>query len=237
MTVPRSKLFIHGDSLEGLPEALRAAPDALSFDLEDGVAEAGKADARRDVAAALRATRLAPQVWVRVNGLDSGHLVADILALAGAQVDVVNLPKAESPGDLVLLEHLLRHIEATVPRAQPIRIVPTIESPRGLRHAAAIAQASPRVLALQIGAGDLHQATGIEGRGAGMDMLRAMLSLAAAEAGVAALDSTPHGMDHDLAAFEAHARQARALGFRGKSCMHPAQVAVANRVFGDPALS
>ena len=77
MTAPRSKLFIPGDRLDGLANALDARPDALSFDLEDGVAEAGKAAARQAVADILRARRLPPQVWVRINAVDSGHTVAE----------------------------------------------------------------------------------------------------------------------------------------------------------------
>ena len=234
MTVPRSKLFISGDNLGELDAALRSGPDALSFDLEDSVAESGKAAARTAVAVALRDQRLAPQVWVRVNGADSGHLVVDILALTGAHVDVINLPKAESPAQITLVQALLDHIEAEHGHARRMRIVPTIESALGLRHAAAIAAASPRVMALQLGAGDLRSETGITDRITGLGMLRTLLRLAAAEAGVPALDSTPHGMD-DLAVFEADARTARSLGFAGKSCMHPAQVAVANRVFVDGA--
>src|ERR1035437_9170509 len=125
MTAPRSKLFISGDRLGGLAAAVGAGPDALSFDLEDGVAEASKASARQAVADALRAARLAPQVWVRINGLGSGHTVADILSLAGAHVDVVTLPKFEAPADILLVEQLLRHIEQSSGSARPIRIVPT----------------------------------------------------------------------------------------------------------------
>lgn len=231
MTVPRSKLFLAGDRLDGLADAVAAAPDALSIDLEDAVPEAGKAAARSAVAHALRAARFAPQIWLRINGADSGHAVADILAMAGAHVDVINIPKAEAPVDILLVEHLLRHIEATHGHAQPVRIVPTIESAAGLRNASAIARASSRVIALQLGAGDMSQSTGIARQGAGMDVVRTMLCLAAAEAGVVALDSTPHGQ-HDLQAFEAEAVHARALGFRGKSCMLATQVAVANQVFG-----
>ena len=231
MALPRSKLFISGDRLEGLADALGAGPDALSFDLEDGVAEAGKASARQAVADIAACRRLAPQVWVRINAVGSGHTVADILSLAGAHVDVVNLPKVEAPADILLVEQLLRHIEQSSGSARPIRIVPTIESARGLRNALSIALASPRVLALQLGGGDLSLSTGMARQGAGMDMVRATLCLAAAEAGMAALDSTPHGLD-DLLAFEADALHARALGFRGKSCMLNAQVAVANKVFG-----
>jgi len=231
MALPRSKLFIPGDRLDGLGDALVARPDALSVDLEDGVAEAGKAAARQAVAAALRAAHPGPQVWVRVNAVGSGHTVADILALAGTHVDVVNLPKVETAADIALVEELLRHIEQAARRDRPIALVPTIESARGLRNVLAIATASKRVLALQLGGGDLSGSTGIARRGAGMDVVRTMLCLAAAEAGIGALDSTPHGQD-DLLAFEADALHARSLGFRGKSCMHKAQIAVANQVFG-----
>lgn len=231
MTVPRSKLFIAGDRIDTLDDALAVAPDALSFDLEDSIAEEHKTSARQAVADALRSVRLAPQVWVRVNGVDSPHMVADILALAGARVDVVNLPKAEDATDIALVEQLLRHIERLSVRAHPIRIVPTIESARGLRNAVRIAAASPRVQALQLGAGDLTRSTGIAGRGAGMDAIRVALCLAAAEAGIHAMDSTPHDLP-DLRTFEADAVQARSLGLRGKSCMDRSQVAVANKVFG-----
>ena len=228
MHIPRSKLFLSGDRLDELDAALQAQADALSIDLEDGVADGGKADAREQVAALLRQRRLPCQVWVRVNGLHSGQTVADVLALSGAHVDVINLPKVESTADLAVLEHLLAHIE--VGQGRFIALVPTIESARGLRKAARIAAASPRVLALQMGAGDLAATTGMNRHGPGMDGLRAALSLAAAEAGKPALDSTSPALA-DLASFEADAVVARGLGFQGKSCMRAAQVAVAHQVF------
>lgn len=232
MQVPRSKLFVPGDRLDELPRAISTAADALSFDLEDSVAAAGKAAAREAVAGALRQTRLDAQAWVRVNGADSGLLVADLLSLAGTHVDVINLPKVEAPAEITLVQCLIEHIEAASGSRRRIMIVPTIESPRGLRRARAIAAASPRVLALQLGAGDLRRATGIDE--SGLAALRTLLSLAAAESGVAALDSTPHGLE-DPDSFESEARAARALGMRGKSCMHPAQVPIANRIFADLA--
>lgn len=229
MTVPRSKLFLAGDNLDRLAQAMAAGADAVSIDLEDAVAADKKAAARDAVARCLREKRLPTQVWVRVNGADSGHLVPDLLALAGAHVDVVNLAKAEAPGEVEFVHRLIDHLQAQSGRTQPIWIVPTIESARGLRQAAAIAAASPRVLALQLGAGDLGRSTGISDR-AGLATVRTLLSLAAAEAGIAALDSTAHDVV-DPAAFEADAHAARALGFQGKSCLHAAHAAIANQVF------
>ena len=232
MQVPRSKLFITGNCLDQLQDAMQSKPDALSIDLEDGVEAPHKAHARESVSNFLRSNRLPCQVWVRINGLNSSHLVSDILALASAHVDLINLPKTESASDLQVLEQLLSHIEAVEGIGRRIRIVPTIESARGLKNAYQIGAASPRVLALQLGAGDLAMSTGIDRLGNGLDFIRTSISLAAAEAGIVALDSTPHGMN-DLASFEADALKARSFGFRGKSCMLPAHVSLANRIFGD----
>jgi citrate lyase subunit beta/citryl-CoA lyase len=232
MQVPRSKLFISGDCLDQLQDATLSEPDALSIDLEDGVAEPNKAHARECVSRFLRSHRLPCQVWVRINGIKSSDWVSDILALAGTHVDIINLPKVESASDVLVLEQLLSHIEAAEGIGRRIRIVPTIESARGLRLAGEIGAASSRVLALQLGAGDLTQSSGIDRFGTGLDFIRASISLAAAEAGVLAIDSTPHGMS-DLAAFEADALKARSFGLRGKSCMLPSQVNLANRIFGD----
>lgn len=230
MNVPRSKLFLAGDRLDELAQAMAAGADALSIDLEDAVAEAEKAASRDAVARLLRESRLPIQVWVRVNGADSGHLVHDLQALRGAHVDVINLPKAETPGQVEFVHRMLDPLGEVPGRSHAPWIVPTIESARGLRHAADIAAASPRVLALQLGAGDLARSTGITDRTAGLATLRTLLSLAAAEAGVASLDSTAHDVV-ELAAFEADARAARALGMRGKSCMHASHAAIANLVF------
>ena len=230
MLVPRSKLFVPAHRLELVDAALSAQPDALCFDLEDAVPPGDKANARASLVRYLRGAKVGCPVWVRVNGCGSGDLVADVLSLQGAPVAVVNLPKVEHPGQLLLLDELLAHIEQAEGTASAIRVIPTIETSTGLRNALAIARASARVLALQIGSGDLTRTTGADPMGAARDMYRSMLALAAAEAGVAALDSTPYGLD-DIAAFEADARTAKALGMRGKSCMLASQVAAANAVF------
>lgn len=228
--LPRSKLFVPGNRPERMLKAAELPADALSLDLEDAVPDGEKAGARLAVASFLRERPAGPrdqQLWVRVNSRDSGELVADILALSGLGFDVVNVPKAEQPRDVHVVEDLLAHLERD---GACIRIVPTIETPAGLRNALAIAKASPRVLALQLGAGDLRKYTGIRATVEGLRTVRVMLSLAAAEAGVHALDSAYVDIA-DAAGFDADAQDARSLGFRGKSCIHPSQVEAANRIF------
>ena len=230
MMIPRSKLFISGNCVDQLQDALKANPDALCIDLEDGVVEAEKIRSRESVAHFLRKTRLGCQVWVRVNGLGSPHVVSDILALLGAHVDVVSLPKTEAASDVIFVEKLLSHIENLEGIGRQIKIVPTIESPKGLRHAYQIGKSSSRVISLQLGAGDLSSATGIDRSGPGLDFIRASISLAAAESGLGVLDSTAHGLT-DALVFEQDALRAKSFGFCGKSCMLPQHVIVANKVF------
>ena len=230
MKLPRSKLFIPGNRPERMRKAAELPADALSLDLEDAVPPAEKAAARLAVVAFLRERPLSRQVWVRINSRDSGELVADVLALSGLAVDVINVPKAEHPRDVHLVDDLVAHLEHTAGRSGGFAIVPTIETAMGLRNALAIAQASPRVVALQLGSGDLRKSTGILATTDGLRPVRVMLSLAAAEAGIRALDSAYTDIANE-AGFEADARDARALGFQGKSCIHPSQVAAANRVF------
>ncbi|MEO6268949.1 MAG: CoA ester lyase [Lautropia sp.] len=230
MKLPRSKLFVPGNRPERMHKAVALPADAVCLDLEDAVPPAEKANARAAVVKFLRGQPLSQQLWIRVNSRDSGELVADVLALAGLAIDVINVPKAEHPRDVHLLDDLITHLERTGGCSGGFAIVPTIETATGLRNALAIAQASPRVVALQLGSGDLRKSTGILATREGLRPVRVMLSLAAAEAGIRALDSAYTDIANE-AGFEAEAQDARALGFQGKSCIHPSQVAAANRIF------
>lgn len=227
----RSKLFVPGSRPELFDKAFASAADAVSFDLEDAVAADRKAEARSLVARALAEFATSPKERVvRVNPLASGWMIEDLLAVAGPGLDVVNVPKVESPRDLHVAEAVLDHVERRLGLDRPIGLMPTIETPAGLRQAHAIASASPRVVALQLGTGDLASATGLRAETGNLVAVRTMLLLAAAEAGVDALDSAFTGIA-DLPGYEADARMSRGLGFRGKSCIHPTQVPIANRVF------
>jgi len=97
----RSKLFVPGSRPELFAKAMASEADGLSFDLEDAVDEAMKDEARRSLANFLRT--LAPghgkTIIVRVNGLTTPHFAADIEAIAGPNLDLVNLPKPESADD------------------------------------------------------------------------------------------------------------------------------------------
>lgn len=230
----RSKLFVPASRPELFPKALRGPADAVSFDLQDAVEERAKPAARTELVKLFAGGREAMNgklVVVRVNAIDTPHFAADIQAVACEAVDIVNVPIVEDAAAIIetvgALERLERH------RGLPpnITILANIESPRGVRRAAEIACAHPRVMGLQLGYGDLFSPLGIAiGELSATQAVRVTVRLAAGEAGVDAFDGAYVDIGNPEG-FRADCLAAHKLGFAGKSCIHPSQVATANEVF------
>jgi citrate lyase subunit beta / citryl-CoA lyase len=228
----RSKLFVPASRPELFDKAMKSDADALSFDLEDAVDEARKGDARRELAKFLRALPANPGkvIIVRVNGLETRHFEADVEAIVGPGLDILNLPKPESADDIRACAAALAKVERRN-RMEPVDILPNIESPRALRFAAEIAGASPRVVGLQAGWGDLIEPLGIDRYNpAAIEAIQLQIRIAAGEAGVWAYDGAFADIK-DPEGYRREAQAARRLGFIGKSAIHPTQVPIANAVF------
>lgn len=232
----RSKLFVPGSREELFAKAFAGEADAISFDLEDSVPEAGKADARARVAAFLEGNaRAGKVVVVRTNAVDSAHFEDDFRAVALPAVDLLNLPKAEDAALLREVGERLDALERSQGRHMPGLLV-NIETPRGLRLAAQLAAAHPRVRGLQLGLGDLFEALGMDRDDhAAVHAVQLAVRMAAGEAGAFAWDSA-HPDLQQPERFMAEARMARRLGYCGKSCIHPRQVAWAHEAFSAPAM-
>jgi len=232
----RSKLFVPGSRPEFFEKAWRSDADAISFDLEDAVVPDRKAEARATVGEELVRAPIAraKAVLVRVNPIDSGLFEADLDAIVRPGLDVINLPKVETAGAVLQLCTRLDHLERQRGLERRIGVLVNIEMPRGLRNAAEIATVSDRIVGLQLGFGDLFAPFGIERNSATLTSVRLAVRLAAAEAGIAAYDGA-FGRVSDLSGFKVEAEAARALGFAGKSCVHPTQIAIANAVFSPSA--
>jgi len=229
----RSKLFVPGSRPELFAKALASDADALSFDLEDAVPQARKHEARDAVAGFLasRAGGDGKLMVVRVNAWETPHFGADLDAVAQPALDLLNLPKAESPRAIQAAARQLDRLERERGIVRPIGILVNIETPEALACAAELAGAHPRVAGLQVGLGDLFEDLGVDRRdAAAVHHVLLSIRLAAGRAGVWACD----GAYADLAdreGFLAEARMARRLGYVGKSCIHPSQVAAANDTF------
>jgi citrate lyase subunit beta/citryl-CoA lyase len=229
----RSKLFVPGSRPELFSKAAASAADALSFDLEDAVAKDRKAEARAAVAAWLRGRPAGDSkiVVVRVNGFSSGLFADDCQAIVGLGLDVINLPMVESGGEVREAAEALDRLEKAARIGRPIGILANVETPKGLRMAADIATANPRIVGLQIGYADLFEPFGINRSDAdAVNHVRIAVRFAAAEARVPAYDGA-FAVVAEPDRFRAECETARSLGFAGKSCIHPSQVPIANECF------
>jgi citrate lyase subunit beta / citryl-CoA lyase len=230
----RSKLFVPGARPELFAKALAGDADALSFDLEDAVAEERKGEARQAVAdfvVSAAVAQAAKVIIVRTNAPDSPHFAQDLTAVVHPGVTLLNLPKVESPEALLAAVAMIEDAERANGVDRPISLLVNIETPSALAAAARIAGAHPRVAGLQLGLGDLFEPHGVD-RTDPRNVHAAMFALrmAAAQAGVFAMDGAFAGLDDD-AGYTEEARMARRLGFVGKSCVHPRQVPLANAAF------
>ena len=173
---------------------------------------AKKGEAREVVA------RVRPPV-IRVNGFGTAWFADDLALVDELAPDAIILPKA-SPDAVAALG------ETGPP------VIALVESAAGIRAAYEIAAAA-RVEALQLGAVDLGAEIGLEPRADGLEILyaRSKLVLDSAAAGIRAPFDVVHLDVRDEEGLEAECRLARSLGFRGKACIHPAQLAIVHRVF------
>jgi citrate lyase subunit beta/citryl-CoA lyase len=235
----RSKLFVPGARRELFAKALATQADAISFDVEDSVVHDAKGTARDQIAEFLRSDALRGRdkiIIVRVNAPGSHHFEGDLMAFACPQVALLNLPKIESAAEVHAAVAVLERAEARNGVQQPIPLLLNIESAKGLRQAPHIAAAHPRVAGLQLGLADLFESAGIDredprNRHAALFSMR----MAAAETGAFAYDSAYPDVSND-AGFRAEALEAKRLGYVGKSCIHPRQIALANEVFRNDEL-
>ncbi len=228
----RSKLFVPGSRPELFDKAWRSEADAVSFDLEDAVVADAKTAAREAVAAALdrRPDAGSKTAIVRINASSGAALEADMDAVVRPGLDVINVPKVDGPEIIRTVGRRLESLEELRGLKRRVGILVNIETPQGLRKAAEIAMASDRIIGLQLGFGDLFAPLGIERTLAAMGPVWLAVRLAAAEAGLPAYDAA-YVRIGDLEGFRAEAEASRRLGFAGKSCVHPSQIAHANAVF------
>lgn len=224
--IARSALYVPGDAPDKLRSALDRGADELIVDLEDAVLPDRK-DLARDVVATwldgLPATDVG--VWVRVNPGDAG--LVDIRAVGHfAGLSGVVLAKTESVDDVAAASAVLDEIGSSA------RVVPLLESGAAVLRALDIA-AGPRVHRLQVGEADLRADLGVTLGPDERELLwvRSQIVAASAAAGIAPPIAPVSTDFRDLDALRDSTEALARLGFIGRACIHPAQVAVVNEVF------
>jgi citrate lyase subunit beta/citryl-CoA lyase len=222
-----------GANARALDKAKSLPADALIFDLEDAVAPEAKAGARAQVSAALQAAGYGPrETIVRVNALATPWGQADLAAAARSGADAVLIPKVESAD--AVRQALAVLDDAGGPADLPLWCM--METPRAMLRAAEIAAAHPRVGCLVMGTSDLAKDLHAAHTPDRLPMITALgLCLLAARAcGLSILDGVHLDLEDD-AGFLAACRQGAALGFDGKTLIHPRQIGPANQAFAPDA--
>lgn len=217
----RSPLFLPASNARAIEKARGLPCDMVILDLEDAVPEDRKAEARAALGPALEQGFGGRLAAVRVNAVDSQHHRADMAAVHGLALDYVVLPKVEAAAQA-----------ASVHEASGRPVIGMIESPLGLVNAQAIA-AEPGVAGLFMGNNDLRHDLRIPRDADRSGLMLAMQSviLAARLAGKAVFDGVYNRLD-DAPGFAAECREGYALGFDGKTLIHPGQIDTANAIFG-----
>jgi citrate lyase subunit beta / citryl-CoA lyase len=216
-------------------KALGAGADAVILDLEDAVAADAKPEARLHVADAIRARSgaTAPDVHVRINRAGPGYDLDDLDAVVQAGLTGVRLPKVEDAGAIDEVARRLDELEDDRGLAPGrVALYPTIESATGAVAISELAAASPRIARFALGTADLLADLGASGDDDLATLhVRGELVLRSRAAGIGPpIDSVHTDLD-DGDGLLAQARRARALGFHGKSVIHPRQLAHVHEVF------
>jgi len=229
----RSVLYMPGSNARALEKGRSLAADALILDLEDAVSPDAKASARQQVQSAVTAGGYGHrEIAIRVNGLDTpwGHEDLQVAAHSGA--DAIVLPKVESADGVRRADAVLRAADAP----EGLALWCMIETPRGVLHVEEIADAGPRMAVLVMGTSDLAKDLHCAHTEMRLPLLHSLslCLLAARAAGLAIVDGV-HLDLNDEAGFRRACEDGRAMGFDGKTLIHPKTIDVANEVFAPDA--
>ncbi len=228
----RSLLFTPADDGRKVQKAFTSDADAVILDLEDAVAVSKKPAAREKAVAALR-DRARP-TFVRVNALPTPHCFDDLLAVVPAGPDGIILPKLERASDVRTAEWVIGEVERRAGiAAGSVGLAGIVETALGVAAAGEIAAAGSRLRWLMFGAVDLalDMNGGLDDELGLIGHARFAVALASRTAGLPGPIDTAFVDIKGLDRLRVSSGRARAMGYSGKACIHPAQIAVVNEVF------
>jgi citrate lyase beta subunit len=251
MQIERSILSVPGSNWKMIQKGVASEADVALLDLEDAVAPDMKADARKTVISAF--TELdwgtKPRTF-RMNALDTPFFYRDLIEIvegSEGSVDLIIIPKVNCAEDVYVVDTLLSQIEAGLGMSRHIRLEAQIETAAGLVNCEAIARSSDRLVSLIYGPGDYSASVRMPSGSIGaMDewddlypghryqYIMHRILAAARAAGVRAIDG-PFANFRDQEGHRQSCMIARAMGYDGKWCIHPAQIALTNELFAPSA--
>jgi citrate lyase subunit beta/citryl-CoA lyase len=238
MPLNRTFLFAPGNHPRRVEKAFTLGADVVILDLEDAVAVSEKEAARKPVAEALAKPRKG-RGFARVNGMATPFCLRDLEAVVVKGVDGIVLPKVESAADLHAIDWVIANLERE--RGLPlggIELMPIVETSAGISRLDRILQARSlkpysgrwRVNRVAFGAGDYSHDLGLSPTHDEPELLqaRSRLVLSSRAAGMEAPVDSPWFHFKDQAGFKKAVERSRRMGFQGRLCIHPDQIAGAN---------
>ena len=230
----RTSMYVGGTSPVKMIQAGFYNEDCLVYDLEDSVSAGEKDAARLLVYHAVKEQRpKGKYILIRVNGLYSKELDEDLEAAVRAQPDAIRIPKVEYASEVKRVDEKITAIEkkAGLPEGG-IKIWCNIESYLGVMNAQEIASASPRVVAMALGAEDFTASMNAQRTKPGWEIFyaRNAVLIACRAAGISAQDAVFSDL-HDEEGLKRDLEMTRTLGFDGKTCVHPRQIDTVNACF------
>ena len=229
----RSILYMPGSNARALEKAKMLSADGVILDLEDSVAPDAKAQAREQVAAAVKAGGFgAREVFIRVNAIDTEWHADDLSAAAHAAPDAILVPKIGHPEQLEQIGRRLLDMGAN----RKTKIWAMIESPLAVFNVLAIAAAArdseTRLAGFVLGTNDLAKDTRARLVAGRFPMIGWLMQCVAAARvhGIDVIDGVYNNIG-DAAGFVTECEQARDMGFDGKTLIHPGQIEPCNAVF------
>jgi citrate lyase subunit beta/citryl-CoA lyase len=234
----RTVMYAAGNNAGLVRDASIYGADSIIYDVEDSVSVYEKDSARQLVLHALKRLRRTCEVGVRINHISTPWGNDDLATLLPGKPDYIRLPKGESGDEIREIDRIITKAEQECGFENgSIKLMVSIESPKGLRNAYEIATASPRMIAIAIGGEDFAAAMKTEKTrgneitgGRELFVARSLLVLAAKEAGIQAIDSVFSDM-RDEETLLNEVAMVKELGFDGKSCVNPRQIDLIHRVF------
>ncbi len=227
----RSRLYAPGNSPRFIENAAASGADGVILDLEDSVSPERKGEARILTAYALANLDFGDtEVMVRIN---QGYEATDDLSWIVPQpVQHILVPKVESADQVAANRDMIEMVMELCGREQFPWIMPIIESPRGVLNALSIADSVPEMAALTLGLQDLTAEMGVLPTAQGRESFtaRSIVVMAARAAGLQPIDTVYTDVKNEEG-LKKSVEEAKMLGFVGKGCIHPAQVATVEQGF------
>jgi citrate lyase subunit beta / citryl-CoA lyase len=231
----RSLIFVPSNSRRFIDKSKRLNADVICFDLEDSVPINEKNAARQMIIKTLKDRKeYKTNIYIRINSINSGMAFLDLKKIIQNGVDGIVIPKVNDENEVVDIIRFISILEDERGiEKESIKLMPSIETAKGVVNAYSIAKADQRISALIFGVFDFLYDMGLdytENNGIEYMYAHGKIPVDAKAAGVAAIDAIWQKVD-DMEGLIKEAVVAKRLGYSGKSIIHPNQIEPVHKIF------